>query len=92
VLDDADGAESRRFGAAASGHVVAYDAAGRLRFHGGVTASRGHEGDNAGADALVAILRGGKPAITSAPTFGCAIVPSSPAQPCDLCTVEEGHP
>src|SRR5262249_17872072 len=53
---DIDGREARRFGAATSGQIVLYDAGGRLRFSGGITGSRGHAGDNAGSDAVVALL------------------------------------
>jgi hypothetical protein len=41
VLDDRDGAEAQRFGAATSGQAFLYDQAGRLLFKGGITASRG---------------------------------------------------
>lgn len=70
---DIDGHEARRFGATASGHVVVYDAAGRLRFRGGITAARGHEGDNPGrSQALAAILHSLGDAST--PTFGCELL------------------
>ena len=49
--------EARRFGASASGQLLLYDAAGLLLFEGGITTARGHEGGNAGEDALVAVLR-----------------------------------
>ena len=32
---------------------------GKLTFQGGITAGRGHQGDNAGETAVVSLLRGG---------------------------------
>jgi hypothetical protein len=48
VVDDPGGKEAASFGALASGQTMLYDAAGKLQFNGGITASRGHSGDNAG--------------------------------------------
>lgn len=56
VLTDPGGATSRRFGAETSGHVLLYDAGGDLRFSGGITAARGHSGDNRGRDAILALM------------------------------------
>ncbi len=70
VLTDDGGTVAERFGAWTSGQVLLYDANGRLRFSGGITAGRGHSGDNAGRSALEAFLRG-TPARASTPVFGC---------------------
>lgn len=51
VLDD--GREARQFGAATSGETLLYDGKGHLLFAGGVTAARGHLGDNAGLQAVL---------------------------------------
>ncbi len=48
VISDPDGAEARHFHVATSGQTLLYDAEGRLLFSGGITAARGHEGDNLG--------------------------------------------
>jgi hypothetical protein len=72
LVDDPGGAEAARFGATTSGHVFLFDGDGRLRFHGGVTPARGHEGDSAGADAVVSLVLGGEGAAT-APVFGCPL-------------------
>lgn len=73
VHADIDGEESRRFGATTSGHVVIYDRAGRLRFRGGITMARGHEGDNAGRDqARAAIFQSLTDGVN--PTFGCDLL------------------
>lgn len=72
VLVDRGGVEARRFRVDASGHTLLYDAGGALVFSGGVTGARGHEGDNAGRQRLLAALeRGGEPG--SARVFGCAL-------------------
>jgi hypothetical protein len=68
-----DGTEARRFGVSTSGHALLFDASGRLLFSGGLTASRGHRGDNAGLRAVIALAQGGAPAETSAPVYGCAL-------------------
>lgn len=48
MFEDRDAAEAARFGAQTSGYAVLYDAAGKLRFAGGITGSRGHVGENMG--------------------------------------------
>jgi hypothetical protein len=78
---DVGGAESRRFGVTTSGAVKLYRADGRLLFSGGITPSRGHQGDSAGGDHLYALLTQASvvPA-ESTPVFGCRLyVESSPA-------------
>lgn len=72
VVADPDGTAAARYGARTSGHVVVYDAAGVLRFAGGVTAGRGHLGPNPGRDAVTAHLTGRSGAAT-APVFGCPL-------------------
>jgi hypothetical protein len=70
---DEGGVEAQRFGGATSGETLLYDTAGRLRFNGGITGSRGHEGDNAGRSALESILGGGTSGTPSTLVFGCAL-------------------
>jgi hypothetical protein len=70
--DDA-GTEAARFRAAASGFAVLYDRDGRLRFSGGLTSSRGHEGDSFGRRRILAVLAGETPDRDDAPVFGCAL-------------------
>lgn len=77
VIADVEGAEARNFGAATSGETVLYDVNGYLRFHGGVTPTRGHEGDNQGQDSLVALLNGEEAAQVEAPVYGCPLFESS---------------
>jgi hypothetical protein len=48
VLPVFEGIEARRFGAKTSGHTLLFDRNGRRLFSGGITQSRGHDGENAG--------------------------------------------
>ncbi|HXT23008.1 MAG TPA: RedB protein [Thermoanaerobaculia bacterium] len=73
VSIDGDGVEARRFGAIASGTVLVYDASGRLLFHGGITASRGHEGQSFGQQRIASLLTTGKADSDQAPVFGCVL-------------------
>jgi hypothetical protein len=73
VVADPDGATAEKFGSKTSGEVLLYDATGRLRFHGGITAARGHEGDGLGKATVTSILRGESTTVTSSPVFGCVI-------------------
>ena len=56
VRTDVDGRECQRFGAATSGQVLLFATNGELLFSGGITAARGHSGDNDGRSAIEAIL------------------------------------
>jgi hypothetical protein len=78
VSCDFNGTEAARFGAKASGQALLYGANGRLLFQGGLTASRGHEGDNAGRSALAALISCGHPNCTQTAVFGCSLVNPSP--------------
>lgn len=73
VVADPDAGESRRFHVETSGHALLYDAEGRLLFSGGITEARGHAGDNAGIDAVEALVRGDLSARRATPVFGCAL-------------------
>jgi hypothetical protein len=80
IHDDVDGEEIRRFGAFTSGQALLYGADGRLRFAGGITDGRGHEGGNFGLDAIVDAVAGDVEARASTPVFGCALV-APPSRP-----------
>jgi hypothetical protein len=73
VLFDKSGREAGLFGAATSGQTDLYDAGGRLLFSGGITAARGHAGDNAGRDAIVEWTSTGTAHRGCTPVFGCAL-------------------
>lgn len=70
---DPDGQEAARFGARTSGEVLLYGPDGKLRFAGGVTPSRGHQGPNLAASALRATLSNPPPEPCFAPVFGCSL-------------------
>ena len=70
---DNDGIEARRFGSSTSGQVLLYNTQGKLLFSGGITASRGHSGDNDGRTAIVALLTQGRAATDETPVFGCQL-------------------
>jgi hypothetical protein len=78
---DDGGTEARRFHVATSGHTVLYGARGELLLNGGITASRGHSGDNAGRSAVLALLRNGVADRKETPAFGCSLRdPESPRE------------
>jgi hypothetical protein len=70
---DQGGKLSACFGARTSGQVFLYDAAGTLRFDGGLTTSRGHAGDSDGLLAITAVVSGQEPSVKHTPVFGCSI-------------------
>lgn len=70
---DRAGQEAARFGATTSGMVMLFDTSGALRFNGGITISRGHEGDSTGCDWLAELIRGGRCDSIELPVFGCRL-------------------
>jgi len=85
VRVDVDGRDAARFGARTSGTLLVYATDGRLLFGGGITASRGHAGDNLGRDAVVTLLHQGQPERTTTPVFGCPLFPSPATESCAPC-------
>ena len=73
VMVDLDGAEAKRFHGYTSGQTLVYDADGRLLYNGGLTAARGHEGDNAGRRAVIALLNGEARGPLVHNVFGCLL-------------------
>jgi hypothetical protein len=73
VAWDDDGLEAKRFGARVSGYALLYSTEGNLLFRGGITGSRGHQGDNYGLDELAASLDLNRPSHASGQVFGCAL-------------------
>ncbi len=72
-VEDLNGVEAERFGANTSGAIVLYGEDGRLLFHGGLTASRGHYGDSLGREQLIALLSGREATISEGDVYGCAL-------------------
>jgi hypothetical protein len=73
VTIDRDGTEAAIAGVTTSGHVVYTNAAGEVKFSGGITRSRGGLGDSSGKRALIAALHG-EAATATSPTFGCSLL------------------
>lgn len=70
---DPNGAQARQFAVKTSGSVLLYDSRGRLCFQGGLTASRGHEGDSAGKAAIISIAHGKTKSAPATRVFGCSL-------------------
>jgi len=73
VHADEAGQEAARFGAQTSGQAMLYDVTGRQLFHGGLTISRGHAGDNPGRTMLEKLLVDQSTVVTPTPSFGCPL-------------------
>jgi len=73
VMVDDEAKQARLFGATTSGQIFLYDPQGRLVFMGGITASRGHSGDNAGQSAVIALINDRSSNIHRTPFFGCLL-------------------
>jgi hypothetical protein len=75
LLNDVGSIEAQRFGAETSGACFLYDQTGQLLFSGGITASRGHQGTNAGLASLIDNLNPKTRSIESShyPVFGCPL-------------------
>jgi hypothetical protein len=71
VETDVGGRVAEQFYASTSGVVFVYDRLGELCFQGGITAARGHAGDNLGQSAVIDIALGGKSNVERSPVFGC---------------------
>lgn len=74
LVRDRGGVETELFGAHVSGTVILFDADGRRLYAGGVTMSRGHDGDNVGLQSVAKLLVDPHAAAPSIPPFGCAVV------------------
>lgn len=73
AIADKDGALLALFNCKTSGQTLLYDAAGNLKFNGGITSARGHQGDNAGRDAILAFARTGIARHAETLVFGCGL-------------------
>ena len=80
---DQSGNQARLFQVQTSGHLLLYDRSGKLRFSGGITASRGHEGSSLGRSHVESWLqncccnRVQPNELLHAPVFGCPLVDGS---------------
>jgi hypothetical protein len=73
VFSDIAGVEHARFQANVSGETFLYSSNGQLLFHGGLTPSRGHRGENTGSAAIESLMAGTRISAQESPTFGCAL-------------------
>jgi hypothetical protein len=74
VIKDQGGREAHQFAVEGSGHVLLYAPSGKLLFSGGITASRGHEGNNMGRSAIVSFVLDGQFPVSHTPVFGCSLL------------------
>lgn len=70
---DAGGVEARRFGARTSGQTYVFDPTGALRFSGGLTPSRSHQGNSLGREAILALTRDEEPETPRSAAYGCSL-------------------
>lgn len=78
VIADEDGHLSAAMHALSSGQANLYDPRGHLIYSGGITAGRGHVGDNAGVESILALANGNRAEQNRRPVFGCPLfAPSS---------------
>jgi hypothetical protein len=82
VQADPQGLIGQKFGAETSGYVLLYNPAGQLLFSGGITGGRGHAGDNAGEDAIIALVNGQNSGITHTLVYGCSLLNAPATQEC----------
>jgi hypothetical protein len=82
---DVDGKESQRFQAATSGLAILYDRGGQILFRGGITASRGHSGDNLGRSAIVDLLTQGSALVDHTEVYGCELGTTNTDQESSCC-------
>jgi hypothetical protein len=72
VFIDENSKESRLFKATTSGQTFLFNDQGELLFSGGITSSRGHEGDSIGKSAIMDILQNKVTHVMQQPpAFGC---------------------
>ncbi len=81
VKEDIDGHCARRLSIHTSGETVVYDENEQLRFCGGITSSRGHQGDNVGRQSIESLVLTGSSSQSTAPVFGCPLLDQSSEKP-----------
>lgn len=81
VLTDLEGSEARRFGVATSGQAMLFDTEGHLLFTGGITSARGHAGENAGRNNIIALVNRSPVSTTETAVFGCPMFDPSNEAP-----------
>ena len=74
LIRDPGGEEAHHFNVQGSGQVLLFASSGKLLFSGGITGSRGHEGDNVGLAAVVSLILDGHGSVSQTPVFGCSLL------------------
>lgn len=92
IVLDHGGNEAKLFGAETSGFVLYYDTDGRLRFHGGITPSRGHAGDSNGSVVIQQLVTGRTPTMDNTRVFGCPLFDAKNRPCCELSETERIEP
>ncbi len=89
IVVDGDGKLSAKFRVTVSGQCLLYSPNGQLLFQGGLTASRGHEGESLGQSVLIHLIAHPEPDALSnqqaleVPVYGCELTMSHPlSAPC----------
>lgn len=73
VWDDELGRRAEKFGAKTSGQTYLYDPSGRLRFAGGITPSRSHQGNSLGRERIDSIVTTGEASGSESAVYGCGV-------------------
>lgn len=74
LVSDRDGVEAKNFGALTSGQTYIFDKQGSLRYEGGLTEGRGHEGGCRNLEAAMKVLTDGGASTAFGAVYGCPIV------------------
>ena len=89
IVVDGDGKLSAKFRVTVSGQCLLYSPNGQLLFQGGLTASRGHEGESLGQSILIHMIAHPEPdalsnqQVREVPVYGCELIISpSLSSPC----------
>lgn len=83
IIYDQGDVEAKRFGAETSGQAYLYNQHGELVFQGGITSSRGHEGDSPGRRAIMNWLENSSTLsslVSRVAVFGCGLQSSKLAR------------
>jgi len=73
VIVDWNGWLSKHYQATTSGETMLFNKEGRRMFDGGITISRGHEGDNPGKEYIYRLVAHKKTNRINSPVFGCPL-------------------
>ena len=74
IVVDHGGIEAHRYGAHTSGQAYLFSSEEQLVFQGGITASRGHQGDSEGRSAILRFVQDGLNRNVKTRVFGCALL------------------